>query len=81
MTRIAYFPSMATEVSGLRIQIAGNPRNADSMEIVRGDLERPGDGVLVTYLRESAIVGAAYLDKGAQFNRLYIELLKSLKTR
>jgi 3-phenylpropionate/trans-cinnamate dioxygenase ferredoxin reductase subunit len=81
MTRIAYFPSMATEVFGLRIQIAGNPRNADSMEIVRGDLERPGDGVLVTYLRESAIVGAAYLDKGAQFNRLYIELLKSLKTR
>lgn len=78
---IAYFPSMVTEVFGLRIQIAGNPRSADSMEIVRGDLERPDDGVLVTYLRESVIVGAAYLDTGARFNRLYIEILKSLKAR
>ncbi len=49
---------------GLRVQIAGNPRNADSVEIVRGDLERPGDGVLVAYLREGVNVGAAYLDEG-----------------
>ncbi|MGW3556398.1 NAD(P)/FAD-dependent oxidoreductase [Streptomyces sp. NPDC000963] len=78
---IAYFPSTATEMFGLRLQIAGNPRNADSVEIVRGDLERPGDGVLVAYLREGVTVGAAYLDEGARFNRLYIELLKSLRTR
>ncbi|MGW0704208.1 NAD(P)/FAD-dependent oxidoreductase [Streptomyces sp. NPDC002867] len=79
ISQIKYFPSMATEVFGLRIQIAGDPKVSDSMEILRGDLERLDQGVLVKYLREGAIVGAAYMDEGAQFNSLYIELLKSLK--
>ncbi|MEG3628677.1 NAD(P)/FAD-dependent oxidoreductase [Streptomyces poriticola] len=78
-SRIGYFPSTATEFFGLRIQIAGNPKTSDSMEIVRGDLDRPDHGVLVKFLREDVLVGAAYLDKGARFNSLYIELLKSLK--
>lgn len=76
---IGYFPSMATEVFGLRIQIAGNPQVSDSLEVVRGDLDRLDHGVLVKFLREETTVGAAYLDKGARFNSLYIEMVKSLK--
>ncbi|MFJ7150879.1 NAD(P)/FAD-dependent oxidoreductase [Streptomyces sp. NPDC100445] len=76
---IRYFPSMATEIFGLRIQIAGNPRISDSMEIVCGDLDRLDHGVLVTFLREGVTVGAAYFDKGARFNSTYIKLLRSLK--
>lgn len=76
---IRYFPSMATDIFGLRIQIAGNPRSADSMEIVNGDLRRLENGLLVSYLRDGSAVGAAYLDVGARFNRRYIELLTSLK--
>lgn len=79
ISRIGYFPSMATEVFGLRIQIAGNPKMSDSMEIVCGDLDRLDHGVLVKFLREDVLVGAAYLDEGARFNGIYIELLKSLK--
>lgn len=79
-SRIGYFPSMGTEVFGLRIQIAGNPKTSDSMEIVRGDLDQLDQGVLVKFLREEVIVGAAYLDKGARFNSLYIAHLKSLKS-
>jgi len=70
---------MTSEVFGLRIQVAGNPKVSDSMEIVRGDLDRLSDGVLVKFLRENVMVGVAYMDKGAQFNRIYIELLRSLK--
>ncbi|MFH8753386.1 NAD(P)/FAD-dependent oxidoreductase [Streptomyces rimosus] len=80
-SRIGYFPSMATEVFGLRIQIAGNPKISDSMQLVRGDLDRLDRGVVVEFRREGEMVGAAYLDKGAQFNSIYLELLKSLKTR
>ncbi|MFJ4948494.1 NAD(P)/FAD-dependent oxidoreductase [Streptomyces sp. NPDC088760] len=80
-SRIGYFPSMSTEVLGLRIQIAGNPKMSDSMEIVRGDLDQLDQGVLVAYLREGSMVGAAYLDKGARFNSAYIKLLKSLRER
>ncbi|MEU0250953.1 NAD(P)/FAD-dependent oxidoreductase [Streptomyces sp. NPDC006184] len=79
ISQIGYFPSIATEVFGLRIQIAGNPKMADSMEIVCGDLDQLDQGVLVAFLREGVTVGAAYMDKGAQFNSLYINLLKSLK--
>ncbi|MCF1595949.1 NAD(P)/FAD-dependent oxidoreductase [Streptomyces muensis] len=78
-SRIGYFPSIATEVFGLRIQIAGNPKTSDSMEIVRGDLDQLDCGVLVKFLRGEVMVGAAYMDKGARFNSVYIELLKSLK--
>lgn len=78
-SRIGYFPSMATEVFGLRIQIAGNPKISDSMEIVCGDLDQLDCGVLVKFLRAEVMVGAAYMDKGARFNSVYIELLKSLK--
>ncbi|MFJ8275683.1 NAD(P)/FAD-dependent oxidoreductase [Streptomyces griseoviridis] len=81
ISRIKYFPNMVTEVFGLRIQIAGNPKISDSMEIVRGDLERPDHGVVVKYLREGAMVGAAYLDRGARLNSLYIELLTALRAR
>ena len=80
-SRIGYFPSMSTEVLGLRIQIAGNPKMSDSMEIVCGDLDQLDQGVLVAYLREGAMVGAAYMDKGARFNSAYIKLLKSLRER
>ncbi|MBY8867709.1 NAD(P)/FAD-dependent oxidoreductase [Streptomyces sennicomposti] len=80
-SRIGYFPSMTTEVLGLRIQIAGDPKTSDSMEIVCGDLDRPDQGVLVAYLREGAMIGAAYLDKGARFNSAYIKLLRSLRER
>jgi NADPH-dependent 2,4-dienoyl-CoA reductase/sulfur reductase-like enzyme len=80
-SRIGYFPSMSTEVLGLRIQIAGNPRMSDAMEIVCGDLDQPDQGVLVAYLREGAMIGAAYMDKGARFNSAYIKLLKSLRER
>jgi NADPH-dependent 2,4-dienoyl-CoA reductase/sulfur reductase-like enzyme len=80
-SRIGYFPSMATEVFGLRIQIAGNPRTADSTEIVCGDLDQPDQGVLVRFLRGGVAVGAAYMDKGARFNGIYIKLLQSLKAR
>lgn len=79
VSRIGYFPSMATEVFGLHIRIAGNPKISDSMEIVCGDLDRLDLGVLVKFLREEEIVGVAYMDKSARFNRIYIELLKSLK--
>ncbi|MGA4847261.1 hypothetical protein ACOBQB_13730 [Streptomyces sp. G5(2025)] len=41
-SRIGYFPSMVTEVFGLRIEIAGNPKISDSVEIVCGDLDRLG---------------------------------------
>ncbi|MEU7033774.1 FAD-dependent oxidoreductase [Streptomyces sp. NPDC046237] len=81
ISRINYFPSIATEVFGLRIQIAGHPKAADSMEIVRGDLDRLDHGALVKFLREEAMVGVAYMDRGARFNGLYIELLKSLKAQ
>ncbi|MER7480591.1 FAD/NAD(P)-binding oxidoreductase [Streptomyces sp. NPDC126510] len=80
-SRIGYFPSMSTEVLGLRIQIAGNPKMSDSMETVCGDLDQPDQGVVVAYLREGAMVGAAYMDKGARFNSAYIKLLKSLRGR
>jgi NADPH-dependent 2,4-dienoyl-CoA reductase/sulfur reductase-like enzyme len=80
-SRIGYFPSMSTEVLGLRIQIAGNPRMSDAMEIVCGDLDQPDQGVLVAYLRGGAMIGAAYMDKGARFNSAYIKLLKSLRER
>lgn len=80
-SRIGYFPSMGTEVFGLRIQIAGNPKTFDSIEIVRGDLNQLDQGVLVKFLREGVIIGAAYMDKGARFNSLYMKLLKSLKTQ
>jgi heme oxygenase len=72
---------MSTEVLGLRIQIAGDPKMSDSMEIVCGELDQLEQGVLVAYLREGALVGAAYMDKGARFNSAYIRLLKSLKER
>jgi 3-phenylpropionate/trans-cinnamate dioxygenase ferredoxin reductase component len=80
-SRIGYFPSMTTEVFGLRIQIAGNPKMSDSMEIVRGDLDRLDQGVIVRFLREDVVVGVAYLDKGARLNSVYIELLRALKER
>lgn len=76
---IGYFPSMATEVFGLRIQIAGNPQVSDSLEVVRGDLDRLDHGVLVKFLREETTVGVASMDKGARFNSVYIEMVKSLK--
>jgi len=79
ISQIRYFPSIATEVFGLRIQIAGNSKISDSMEIVCGGLDRLDRGVLVKFLRGDAIVGVAYMDKGARFNSIYIELLKSLK--
>ncbi|MFE6623923.1 NAD(P)/FAD-dependent oxidoreductase [Streptomyces sp. NPDC057740] len=78
-SRIGYFPSIATEVFGLRVQIAGNPKIFDSMEIACGDLDQLDCGVLVKFLRAEVMVGVAYLDKGARFNSVYIELLKSLK--
>jgi NADPH-dependent 2,4-dienoyl-CoA reductase/sulfur reductase-like enzyme len=81
VSHIGYFPSIATEVFGLRIQIAGNPKISDAMEIACGDLDRLDRGVLVKFLREDATVGVAYMDKGARFNSTYIELLKSLKMR
>lgn len=81
VSRIGYFPSMSTEVFGLRIQIAGDPKVCDSMEVIRGDLDRLDQGVLVRFSREDVVVGAAYLDEGARYNRLYIELVKSLKAR
>jgi NADPH-dependent 2,4-dienoyl-CoA reductase/sulfur reductase-like enzyme len=80
-SRIGYFPSATTEVFGLRIQIAGDPRKSDAMEVVCGDLDRPDHGVLVKFLREEAAVGVAYLDKGARYNRSYVEQVKSLKVR
>jgi NADPH-dependent 2,4-dienoyl-CoA reductase/sulfur reductase-like enzyme len=80
-SRVGYFPSMSTEVLGLRIQIAGNPKLSDATEIVCGDLDQPDQGVLVAYLREGSTVGAAYLDKGARLNAAYIKILKSLKER
>jgi NADPH-dependent 2,4-dienoyl-CoA reductase/sulfur reductase-like enzyme len=80
-SRIKYFPSMSTEVLGLRIQIAGNPKAADSMKILCGDLDQLDQGVLVAYLREGEMVGAAYMDKGARLNGAYIKLLKSLRER
>lgn len=76
---IGYFPSVATEMFGLRIQVAGNPRMSDSSEVVRGDLDRPDRGVLVRFLRKDVVVGAAYMDKGARLNGAYVELLKSLR--
>lgn len=79
VSRIGYFPNMATEVCGLRIQIAGNPKISDSMEIVCGDLDRLDRGVLVKFLRNDAIVGVACMDVGARFNSAYIKLLKSMK--
>lgn len=79
-SRIGYFPSIATEVFGLRIQIAGSPKLSDSMEIVRGALDRPDHGVLITFQREDVMVGVVYVDRGARFHSLYIELLQSLKT-
>lgn len=81
ISHIKYFPAMTTEVFGLRIQIAGNPKTSTSMEIVRGDLDRLDHGVLVTFLREDVLVGAAYMEKGARFNSIYIELVKSLKAQ
>ncbi|MEU5041319.1 NAD(P)/FAD-dependent oxidoreductase [Streptomyces griseorubiginosus] len=78
---ISYFPSMSTEVIGLRVQIAGNPRTSDSTKIVCGDPDRPDQGVIVAYLREGAMVGAAYLDQGARLNGAYIKLLRSLRER
>ncbi|GGW10356.1 pyridine nucleotide-disulfide oxidoreductase [Streptomyces capoamus] len=78
---IGYFPSMSTEVLGLRIQIAGDPRASDAMEVVCGDPDEPEQGVLVAYLREGTAVGAAYLDKGARYNSAYIKLLRSLRER
>ncbi|MEV7691515.1 NAD(P)/FAD-dependent oxidoreductase [Streptomyces bungoensis] len=80
-SRIGYFPSMSTEVLGLRVQIAGNPKMSDSMEIVCGDLDQLDQGVLLAYLRDGAMVGAAYMDKGARFNSAYIKLLRSLRER
>ncbi|MGW3360716.1 NAD(P)/FAD-dependent oxidoreductase [Streptomyces bungoensis] len=80
-SRIGYFPSMSTEVLGLRVQIAGNPKMSDSMEIVCGELDQLDQGVLLAYLRDGVMVGAAYLDKGARFNSAYIKLLKSLRER
>lgn len=76
---IGYFPSVATELFGLRIQIAGNPKASDSMEIVSGDLQQLENGVLVKFMRKDLVIGVAYMDKGAQFNSIYIELLKTLK--
>ncbi|WP_078495601.1 NAD(P)/FAD-dependent oxidoreductase [Streptomyces xiaopingdaonensis] len=81
VSQIKYFPSMSTEVFGLRIQIAGDPKACDSMEIVRGDLDRLDQGVLVKFLREDVVGGVAYMDEGARYNRLYIELVKALKAR
>lgn len=78
-SQLRYFPSMTSELFGLRIQVAGNPKVSDSMEIVCGDLDRLDHGVLVKFLRENVMVGVAYMDKGAQFNSMYIKLLKSLK--
>ncbi|GGS81645.1 NAD(P)/FAD-dependent oxidoreductase [Streptomyces badius] len=79
-SRIGYFPSTATELFGLRIQIAGSPKLSDSMAIVRGDLDRPDHGVLITFQREDVMVGVVYMDRGARFHSLYIELLQSLRT-
>jgi NADPH-dependent 2,4-dienoyl-CoA reductase/sulfur reductase-like enzyme len=81
VAHIEYFPSITTEVFGLRIQIAGNPKISDAMEIVCGDLDQLDRGVLIKFLREDATVGVAYLDKGARFNSTYIGLLRSLKVR
>ncbi|MEU8469135.1 FAD/NAD(P)-binding oxidoreductase [Streptomyces sp. NPDC029006] len=81
ISQIGYFPSIATEVFGLRIQVAGNPKISDSMEIICGDLDQLDHGVLVAFLREGVTVGAAYMDKGARLNSTYIALLKSLKAR
>ncbi|WP_217246034.1 NAD(P)/FAD-dependent oxidoreductase [Streptomyces sp. AC602_WCS936] len=76
---IGYFPSVATEVFGLRIQIAGNPKISDSMEIVHGDLNHLDRGVLVKFLRKDELVGVSYMDRGARLNSAYIDLLRSLK--
>lgn len=38
-------------------------------------------GVLVQFLREGVIVGAAYMDEGARFNSSYVQLVKSLKSQ
>lgn len=78
---IGYFPSVATEVFGLRIQVAGNPKISDSMEIVHGDLDHLDRGALVRFLRKGEMVGVSYMDKGARFNSAYIDLLRSLKER
>lgn len=78
-SQLGYFPRMTSEVFGLRIQVAGNPRSSDSIEIVCGDLDRLDHGVLVKFLCENVVVAVAYMDEGAQFNSRYIELLKSLK--
>ncbi|MDP9641461.1 NADPH-dependent 2,4-dienoyl-CoA reductase/sulfur reductase-like enzyme [Actinopolyspora lacussalsi] len=79
ISHIRYFPLMSTEVFGLRIQIAGNPKAATSMEVVRGDLDRLDHGVVVTFSKEDLLVGVAYLDKGARLNSIYIDLVKTLK--
>ncbi|MEV8312422.1 FAD/NAD(P)-binding oxidoreductase [Streptomyces flavidovirens] len=81
ISRIAYFPHMATEMFGLRIQIAGSPAAADSTEIVCGDLNQPDRGVIVQYARNGRPIGACYLDTGAHLNSTYISLLKTLKQR
>lgn len=76
---IKYFPNMATEMFGLRIQIAGSPAVADSTETVCGDLAQPNHGVIVQYTRNGNAVGACYLDTGARHNSTYIRLVKTLK--
>ncbi|QFZ18768.1 NAD(P)/FAD-dependent oxidoreductase [Saccharothrix syringae] len=77
--RLGYFPNTTSEVFGLRIQVAGNPKASDAAEVVRGDPDHPDRGVLVRFLRGGVAVGVAYLDEGARFNSTYIELLRSLK--
>lgn len=77
---INYFPTLATEMFGLRIQFCGRPALHDSVEIVDGDLNRIGNGLLVRYNYKQSLIGAAYLDTGARLNKDYIQLIKSMKS-
>ena len=37
---IRYFLSKSSELFGLRVQVAGNPKVSEFLEIIRGDLDR-----------------------------------------
>ncbi|WP_031509422.1 NAD(P)/FAD-dependent oxidoreductase [Streptomyces megasporus] len=58
----APIPSFWSDQLDLRFQSFGSPALADEVRVEEGDLERPADGVLVTYHRRSTHVGTVAIN-------------------
>ncbi|OUE29597.1 hypothetical protein BFL35_14420 [Clavibacter michiganensis] len=65
----------AVRILGLRIQVGGLPGIADARRVVRGSLDRVGEGVVTRYSRGGRDVGVAYIDSSARYMEDYLRIL------